>query len=121
MLKKYKNIKHIVCKVDTPHLNNIVEAAHKRFKNNVMPQNHFKNFKHLTTDLPTYHETYNNIAQRHLNGLTPNQKEQGLEFDYETYKKLNRAATQNRKEINRKIMCCKIKPIQQEPVLQKTA
>jgi hypothetical protein len=85
----------------------IVEACHKRLKNNVLPQNYFENISYLAKDLPRYHEQYNNIAQYHLKGLTPNQAEAGFAFDKEHYKILSLEATQKRMVNNKRGKCCK--------------
>lgn len=108
MLKKYPNIKLTVCKRDTIHLNNIVEAAHKRFKNNVLPHNFFTDIIHLQKSLPQYHEQYNNLPQQHLLGMTPNNAINGITFDKEANKILVQEAVQRRKAINMAMACCKI-------------
>lgn len=107
MLKKYPNIKHKICKVDTIHLNNIVEAAHKRFKNNILPHNFFEDINHLQKHLPEYHQQYNNLPQNHLQGMTPNDAEKGVTFDRQANKLLVQEAMRKRKAMNMGMACCK--------------
>jgi hypothetical protein len=108
MLKKYPNIKLTITIRDTPHLNNIVEACHKRLKNNVLPHNFFTDIIHLQNQLPHYQNIYNHLPQNHLQGLTPNDAINGIVFDAEQNKTLTKQALQERKNANRNMLCCKV-------------
>jgi putative transposase len=68
LLAQYPSITKIIAKLDTPHANNIVEACHKRFKNEVLPIKHFETFEDLVKDLPTLKENYNNMPHSFLRG-----------------------------------------------------
>lgn len=107
MLQKYPNIKLTIAKKDTPHLNNIVEAAHKRLKNNILPHHFFTDITHLQQQLPHYHILYNQLPQHHLQGKTPNDAIQGIVFNPHENKLLTQLALQTRVIKNKNLVCCK--------------
>jgi hypothetical protein len=108
MLAKYPNIVHRVAKRDIPFLNNIAEACHKRFKNNILPHNYFTDITHLQQKLPGYVLQYNNLPQHHLQGLTPCDAKNGIAFDKRAHQQLSKEALALRMEKNKALQCCNI-------------
>jgi transposase InsO family protein len=106
-LAKYPTITKITAKLDTPHANNIVEACHKRFKNEILPVKHVETFQELLANLPAYQEAYNNMPHSFLLGQTPNEAIKAISFDKEAYITNLKANKKARKLANKALHCCK--------------
>lgn len=50
LLAQYPKITKIIAKLETPHVNNIVEEAYKRYKIETLPVKHFETFEDLVSN-----------------------------------------------------------------------
>jgi transposase InsO family protein len=108
LLALYPTITKIIAKLDTPHANNIVEACHKRFKNEILPIKHFETFEDLVETLPLCKEAYNNMPHSYLQGQTPNEASIGIPFVKATYIVDLQANKTARKLAKQTLFCCKV-------------
>ena len=99
-------IKKIIARVDIPQANNIVEALHKKFKNEFLQGKRFASHEALLKALPKLIDAYNNQCHDSLFGLTPLEVWNGLLPDKNLYKTMLIQACHKRKLTNTAFNCC---------------
>jgi putative transposase len=97
----------IIARIDIPLANNVVEALHKKFKNEFLRDYTFENHNELLTALPALIKKYNNQYHASLFGYSPQEVWDGA-IPYKNSFTANFAiACQKRKEGNSAFNCCK--------------
>ena len=64
-------VSKIIARIDIPFANNVVEALHKKFKNEFLQCKAFGNYHELSEALPGLIEKYNNQYHDSLFGYSP--------------------------------------------------
>ena len=101
-----RSIKKIIARVDIPQANNIVEALHKKFKNEFLQGKRFASHVALVNALPKLIEAYNNQCLDSLFGLTPLEVWNGKLPDKNQYKTILLQASHKRKLANSEFNYC---------------
>ena len=101
-----RSIKKIIARVDIPQANNIVEALHKKFKNEFLQGKRFVSHEALINALPKLIEAYNNQCHDSLFGLTPLEIWNGKTPNKPQYKAMLLQASHKRKLANSGFNCC---------------
>jgi len=101
-----RTIKKIIARVDIPQANNVIEALHKKFKNEFLQGKKFANHEALVAALPDLIETYNNQYHDSLYGCSPLEVWNGAVPDKNKYHPLFMKAKEIRKDANRGFNCC---------------
>jgi putative transposase len=97
----------IIARVDIPLANNVVEALHKKFKNEFLRDYTFENHTELVAALPVLIEKYNNQYHAGLFGYSPQEVWDGAMPDKNSFTTNFAIACQKRKEANSAFNCCK--------------
>jgi putative transposase len=108
MLQQYTNISKNIAQKDTPRANNIVEALHKKFKNEIVAATPLHTYAQLEKQLPAMIDQYNNMPHNSLYGHTPNQIAAGILMNPKRFETQIANAQTQRLIANKKTACCKI-------------
>jgi hypothetical protein len=101
-----RTVKKIIARIDIPLANNVIEALHKKFKNEFLQGKRFANHEALIAALPNLIEAYNNQYHDSLYGYSPTEVWNGAIPDKCKYRPLLNAANENRKLANKQFNCC---------------
>jgi putative transposase len=101
-----RTIKKVIARIDIPQANNVVEALHKKFKNEFLQGKKFTNHEALVNALPNLIEAYNNQYHDSLYGYSPLEIWNGAIPDKNKYQPLLKAANEKRKLANKQFNCC---------------
>jgi transposase InsO family protein len=101
-----RSIKKVIARIDIPQANNVVEALHKKFKNEFLQGKKFANHEALANALPNLIEAYNNQYHDSLYGYSPLEVWNGAIPDKNEYQPLFAAANEKRKQANKQFNCC---------------
>ena len=96
----------VIAKVDIPFANNVVEALHKKFKNQILQGRYFANHNSLKNSLQHAIEEYNNRPHDYLFGDTPSEVWGGVKPDKHRFKRQIQAAVEKRRSANRLYRYC---------------
>ncbi len=101
-----RTIKKVIARIDIPQANNVVEALHKKFKNEFLQGKKFTNHEALVATLPNLIEAYNNQYHDSLYGYSPLEVWNGAIPDENKYQPFLKAANEKRKQANKQFNCC---------------
>lgn len=101
-----RTIKKIIARVDIPQANNVVEALHKKFKNEFLQGKKFASHEALAMAIPNLIEAYNNQYHDRLYGYSPLEVWNGALPDKNKYQPLFATANEKRKQTNKQFNCC---------------
>ncbi len=99
-------ITKVIARVDIPQANNVVEALHKKFKNEFLQGKKIASHQALVTALPRLIEAYNNQYHDSLYGYSPLEVWNGAIPNKTKYKPLLASATEKRKHASNRFNCC---------------
>src|SRR5260221_7707546 len=99
-------IKKVIARIDIPQANNVIEALHKKFKNEFLQGKRFANHEALVAALPKLIEAYNNQYHDSLYGYSPLEVWNGAIPDKNKYKPILKTANEQRKQVNKQFNCC---------------
>jgi len=99
-------IKKVIARIDIPQANNVIEALHKKFKNEFLQSKKFADHEALVAALPKLIEAYNNQYHDSLFGYSPLEVWNGAVPDKNKYKPILAAANEKRKQVNKQFNCC---------------
>ena len=101
-------VSKIIARIDIPFANNVVEAFHKKFKNEFLQGTSFASHIELSAALPFLIDKYNNQYHDRLSGYSPLEVWNGAIPDTQRFREAFRAAGENRKNINKTFSCCAV-------------
>lgn len=99
------SIDHKIARVDVHYSNSLIEAHFKVLKYNYLYRKDIRNRQHLEKILPEIISDYNNRPHVSLNGLTPNEAENGAMLDRKQLSTYIQQATQERRVYNQAHRC----------------
>ncbi|MEQ1552684.1 MAG: hypothetical protein ABL929_00830 [Ferruginibacter sp.] len=102
-----KLVTKIIARIDIPLANNVVEALHKKFKNEFLRDYCFENHAELVAALPALIERYNNQYHSSLYGFSPQEVWEGAIPNKNSFTTSFALAYKKRKESNNTFKCCK--------------
>jgi putative transposase len=105
-----KLVTKIIARKDEPFAsnnNNMIEALHKKFKNEFLRDYTYETHDELVVALPTLIDKYNNQYHGSLFGYSPHEVWNGAIPHKESFREGFAAARAKRKEANRAFNCCK--------------
>jgi putative transposase len=105
-----KSVTKIIARKDEPFAsnnNNMIEALHKKFKNEFLRDYTYETHDELVTALPNLIDKYNNQYHGSLFGYSPQEVWNGAIPHKESFREGFAAARIKRKEANRAFNCCK--------------
>lgn len=99
-------VSKIIARIDIPFANNVVEALHKKFKNEFLQGKDFGNYHELSEALPGLIEKYNNQYHDSLFGYSLLEVWNGAMPAKKSFKEVFQIAGEKRKAINNNFKCC---------------
>lgn len=99
-------VQKIIARIDIPFANNIVEALHKKIKDQVLQAKNFTNINTLRTYLKEAITIYNNMPHDSLYGYTPLEVWKGDIPDKGRFMEQIKEVVISRRKSNQQYLCC---------------